>query len=279
MARSARSYALFSTLAFGYAFLYLPIASVIVYSFNESRMVTVWAGFSLKWYGELLHNERLLSAAGLSIQVAAASATVSTILGGLAGWALARRGRFVGRSLFAVLISAPLVTPEAITGLSMLLMFVGLEQLTGWPDGRGVDTLFIAHVVFSMGFVAVVAQARAAGLDRSLEEAAMDLGARPWRVALSITLPLMAPALASGWLLAFSLSLDDLVISSFVAGPGSTTLPMLVFSSVRMGVSPQINALATIIVVIAASAAALAGWWMLRADRRRMALSQRAAGE
>lgn len=239
-------------LFFGYAFLYVPIFLLIVYSFNENRLVTVWSGFSLKWYGELFHNEQLLSAACLSLRVAAVSASLAVIGGTMAGIALARFGRFRGRALFGGMITAPLVMPEVITGLSMLLLFVAMEGLFGWPDGRGVTTITIAHTTFTMSYVAVIIQSRLGSLDESLEEAAMDLGARPLKVFFVITLPIVSPAIVSGWLLSFTLSIDDLVITSFVSGPGSTTLPMVIFSSVRLGVSPQINALATIVVSIVA---------------------------
>jgi len=274
-----RSFLLFCALAFGYAFLYGPILSLIVYSFNESRLVTVWAGFSTKWYGELLQNERMLSAAWLSLRVAAITATGAVILGTAAGFVMARYPRFWGRTLFAGLLTAPLVMPEVITGLSMLLMFVGLEQVLGWPAGRGIDTITVAHITFTMSFVAVVVQSRLSGMDRSVEEAAMDLGARPWKVFLVITLPLIAPALVSGWLLAFTLSLDDLVITAFVSGPGSTTLPMVIFSSVRMGVSPQINALASIVVGVVTIGIIMSGWLMYRQEAARQRDAQRAAEE
>ncbi len=244
-----RRWPLYTVLAFGYAFLYVPVLLLIVYSFNESRLVTVWSGFSTKWYGELLRNQQLLDAAWLSIRIAATNATFAVVLGTLAANALVRHGRFRGRGGFELLLTAPLVMPDVIIGLSLLLLFVAMQQTIGWPDGRGFTTITIAHLTFSMAYVAVVVRARLAQMDRSLEEAAMDLGARPLTVYLRITLPLIAPALLSGWLLAFTLSLDDLVIASFVSGPGSTTLPMVVYSSVRMGVSPQINALATLIVL------------------------------
>lgn len=245
-----RRWPLYTILTLGLAFLYLPVLLLVIYSFNESRLVTVWSGFSTKWYGELLRNQQLLDAAWLSVRIAATNATFAVVLGTLAANALVRHGRFRGRGPFELLLTAPLVMPEVIIGLSLLLLFVAMEQLIGWPQGRGFTTITIAHITFSMAYVAVVVRSRLSQMDRSLEEAAMDLGARPLRVYLSITLPLIAPALLSGWLLAFTLSLDDLVIASFVAGPGSTTLPMVIYSSVRMGVSPQINALATIIVLI-----------------------------
>jgi putrescine transport system permease protein len=249
----------FTALAFGYAFLYLPIALVIVYSFNESRLVTVWAGFSTKWWGALFANEAMLAAAFLSLKIAVVSATVATLLGLAAGYALARVPRFRGRTLFSGMVIAPMVMPEVVMGISMLLLFVGAERLLGGPD-RGFLTILIGHVTFSMAFVAIVVQARLAEFDCSLEEAAMDLGATPWVTFLTVTLPLIAPALVSGWLLAFTLSLDDLILTQFVAGAQSQTLPMRVYSSVRLGVDPQINVLATIVVCVAASALILSGW-------------------
>jgi len=254
---------------FGYAFLYVPIVLLVVYSFNESRLVTVWGGFSTKWYGELWNNEALLASAGLSLQVAAVSATLSVVLGTCAGLALTRFGRFRGRTLFGGMITAPLVMPEVITGLSLLLLFVALEQAIGWPDGRGVTTITIAHTTFTMSYVAVVIQSRLAGMDGSLEEAAMDLGARPAKVFFVITLPLIAPALVAGWLLAFTLSLDDVVVASFVSGPGSTTLPMVIFSSVKFGISPMINALATLMVLVVATGIFVASVVLARQDRQR----------
>lgn len=249
----------FTVLVFGYAFLYLPIAVLIIYSFNESQLVTVWAGFSTKWWGELFNNEAMLRAAWLSLRVAFVSATAAALLGLAAGYALARVPRFFGRTLFSSLVIAPMVMPEVVMGISMLLLFVGSEQLLGGPD-RGFLTIAISHTTFSIAFVAVVVQARLADFDRSLEEAAMDLGATRWMTFLTVTLPLIAPAVASGWLLAFTLSLDDLIMTQFVAGAQSETLPMLVYSSVRLGVDPQINVLATIVVAIAACALILSGW-------------------
>jgi len=237
-------------MAFGYAFLYLPILLLVIYSFNGSRLVTVWGGWSLHWYAELAHNQQLLTAAWLSIRIAAMSATLALVLGTLAGFAMARFGRFAGRSLFGGMIAAPLVMPDVITGLSLLLLFVALQQTVGWPEQRGVLTIVIAHTTLSLAYVAVIVQARMLDLDESLEEAALDLGARPAKVFAVVTLPIVAPALVSAWLLAFTLSLDDVVLASFVSGPGATTLPMVVFSSVRLGVNPQINALATIIVAL-----------------------------
>lgn len=247
-----RSVFLLSALGFGYAFLYMPIALLVVWSFNGSRIVNVWGGFSTKWYGELTRNEAFLDAAWLSLKVAATSATAALILGTLAAVVLVRFGRFRGRLLFNGLIAAPLVMPEIILGLAMLLMFVALEQLIGWPDGRGFATIAIAHTTVGMAYATVVVRSRLAQMDESLEEAALDLGARPLKVFFLITLPVIAPSLAAAWLLAFTLSLDDVVVAQFVSGPGATTLPIEVFSSVRLGVSPQVNALGTIIVCVVA---------------------------
>jgi len=249
---------LVSVLLLGYAFLYIPIVSLIVYSFNESRLVTVWSRFSTKWYAELLHNDPLLSAAWLSIKIASINATLAVILGTLAALALVRFGKLRGSRSLGVMITAPLVMPEVMTGLSLLLLFIALEGVFGWPSGRGLTTIVLAHTTFSMAYVAVIVQSRLGSMDRSLEEAAMDLGATPVRVFFYITLPIISPALIAGWLLAFTLSMDDLVIANFVSGPGATTLPMMVYSSVRLGVSPQINALAAIIVVVVSIAVLIA---------------------
>ncbi|MFZ9967047.1 MAG: ABC transporter permease subunit [Steroidobacteraceae bacterium] len=264
-----RSFLITTLMSFGFAFLYIPILSLIVYSFNESRLVTVWAGFSTKWYAELFQNEQLLNAAKLSLEVAAINATGAVILGTLAGFALSRFRRFRGRTLMTGMTSAPLVMPEVITGLSMLLLFVAMEQAFGWPAGRGVTTITIPHITFSMAYVTVVIQSRRASLDVSLEEAAMDLGARPWKVFMVITLPIIFPAILAGWLLAFTLSWDDLVITSFVSGPGSSTLPIVIFSKVRLGVSPDINALATIMVGIVAIGVVATGLYLQHQERRR----------
>ncbi len=255
-----------SALAFGYAFLYIPLIFVIVYSFNDSRIATIWGGFSTRWYGELLRNDQVLNAALLSLKIALTSATFATVLGTMAGLVLARFGRFKGRTLFSGMISSPMVMPEVITGLSLLLLFVTLQQLTGWPGQRGFSTITIAHTTFSMAYVAVIVQSRLMSMDESLEEAAMDLGGRPLRVVFDITLPLIAPAMIAGWLLAFTLSLDDLVIASFVSGPGSSTLPMYIFSKVKLGVSPDINALATLIIA-AVSLGVLVAWLAMRRMR------------
>lgn len=257
MTGQARS-GLIAALCAGYAFLYLPILLLIGFSFNESRLVTVWSGFSTRWYGELLQNERIIEAAWLSVVVAATSATIALFLGTLAGFALARYGRFSLRWLLAALLAVPLVMPEVVTGLSLLLAFVSIDRFIGLE--RGVATIVAAHATVSLGLVAAIVQARLAGFDRSIEEAAYDLGARPAKVFFAITVPMLAPALAAGWLLAFTLSLDDLVIASFVTGPGATTLPMVIFSSVRLGLSPQVNALAAMLVIVVICLAALAAW-------------------
>ncbi len=265
----SRGVVLFSALAFGYAFLYLPILLLIIYSFNDSANVAIWGGWTLRWYGALLGNDSLLGAFWVSLRVAVVSASFAVALGTAAGLALARFGRFRGRALFGGMITAPLVMPEVITGLSLLLLFVTLQGLIGWPAGRGMTTIMIAHTTFAMAYVAIIVQSRLSGMDESVEEAAQDLGARPFKVFLVITLPLIAPALVAGWLLAFTLSLDDLVIASFVSGPGSSTLPMEVFSSVRRGVSPEINALATLFVLFVSVGIIIAGILLNRQERRR----------
>lgn len=270
-----RSTFLFTTLAFGYAFLYLPIVILMVYSFNDSRIQSVWNGFSLRWYASLLENVQIIDAALLSLQIAIISATIATVLGTLAGLSMTHMGRFKGRMLFTGLIAAPLIMPEVITGLSLLLVFVSTEQWIGWPENRGTVTIIIAHITFSMAFVAVIVQSRLSTADRSLEEAAMDLGGRPFRVAIDVTLPLIAPAMIAGWLLSFTLSLDDLVIASFVSGPGASTLPMVIFSKVKLGVAPDVNALATLIILMVGLGIVIAGFVMQQRERAR--ISQRQA--
>ena len=266
---SQRSMFLITCLCFGFAFLYIPILSLIIYSFNASKLVTVWTGFSTKWYGALMHNDQILGAAWLSIRIAVVNASVAVCLGTLAGFVLARMGRFRGRTLLTGMTTAPLVMPDVITGLSLLLLFVALDNMIGWPHGRGITTITIAHITFSMAYVAVIIQSRLSSMDESIEEAALDLGARPAKVFFVITLPIIAPALVSGWLLAFTMSLDDLVIASFVSGPGSSTLPMVIFSKVRLGVSPEINALATIIVALVAVGIICTGILLSQAEKRR----------
>ncbi|MFT5131811.1 MAG: putrescine transport system permease protein [Gammaproteobacteria bacterium] len=266
---SKRSSFLITVLCFGYAFLYVPIILVMVYSFNDSRIVSVWGGFSFRWYLALLENRQIIEATLLSLRIALISATFATLMGTLAGLALTRMGRFRGRLLFTGMIAAPLAMPEVITGLSLLLLFVTMQDLTGWPGERGATTIMIGHITFSMAYVAVIVQSRLISMDQSLEEAAMDLGGRPFRVTLDITLPLIFPAMLSGWLLAFTLSLDDLIIASFVSGPGASTLPMWIYSKIRLGVTPDINALATLIITIVSIGVALAGWLLIRQEKQR----------
>ena len=255
----------------GFGFLYAPILILVIYSFNESKLVTVWGGFSTRWYVELFQDPQILDAAKLSLQIAASSATIALVLGVAAAMTLVRFRWFRGRTWLAGMVAAPLVMPEVITGLSLLLLFVALDNWLGWPSGRGVTTIVLAHATFGMAFVAVIVQARLRDMDRTLEEAAMDLGARPATVFLTVTLPTIAPALVAAWLLAFTLSLDDLVIASFVSGPGSSTLPMVVFSKVRLGISPDINALATLMILIVGLGGVFGFWQMRRSTHRRSA--------
>ncbi len=274
-----RSMFLISVLCFGMAFLYIPVVSLIVYSFNYSKIVPIWGGFSTRWYKVLFESEEVWAALTLSLKIALMSATFATLLGTLAGLALVRFGRFKGRMLFSGMISAPLVMPEVITGLSLLLLFIALRELIGWPGERGITTITIAHITFCMAYVAVIIQSRLAGMGQDLEEAAMDLGGKPFRVLIDITLPLLAPGMMAGWLLAFILSLDDLVIASFVSGPGANTLPILIYSRVRLGLRPDINALATIIIVVGIISVFIAGWLMLRQQKQRERDMQMAAAE
>ncbi len=257
-------------LLLGFTFLYAPMLMLVIYSFNSSKLVTVWAGWSTRWYGELLRDDAMMSAVGLSLTIAACAATAAAILGTIAAVVLVRFGRFRGSNGFAFMITAPLVMPDVITGLSLLLLFVALAHAIGWPADRGMLTIWLAHVTFCTAYVAVVISSRLRELDRSIEEAAMDLGATPLKVFFVITLPMIMPAVISGWLLAFTLSLDDLVIASFVSGPGATTLPMLVFSSVRMGVNPEINALATLILGAVGIVGFIARYLMARAEKQRI---------
>jgi putrescine transport system permease protein len=259
-------------LGIGLTFLYAPILSMMVFSLNNSRLVTVWDAAhspTLKWYAELLRNNEILGAAWLSIRIALIAASGAAVLGTLTGVALARFGPFRGRTLLVGMTTAPLVMPEVITGLALLLLFITLQQAIGWPRGTGMMTIILAHITFCTAYVAVVVQSRLVGFDESLEEAALDLGARPGTVFFRITLPLVAPALVSGWLLSFTLSWDDLVITQFVAGPGSSTLPMVIFSKVRLGVSPDVNALATIMVLVVATGITASALWMRYQNRRR----------
>jgi putrescine transport system permease protein len=259
---------LFTVLCLGIAILYVPILVLIGYSFNASPLVNVWGGFSTTWYGQLWHNRQLLEAALLSLEVAVSASSGAVILGTLAAVALVRFARFRGRLLLTGMVNAPLVMPEIITGITQLLLFVSMMQLLSWPH-RGFTTIVISHVTFCTAYVTITVQARLASADRSLEEAAMDLGAGPARAFLEITLPIIAPAIVSSWLLCFTLSLDDLVISSFVSGPGASTLPMVIYSRVKLGVSPDINALASLIVCAVGVVILAAGWLMGRAERRR----------
>ncbi len=260
------------SLTLGFAFLYLPMIILVIFSFNESRLVTVWAGFSPKWYGELMQNEAFLDAAWVTIKVAVLSSTVAAVLGTMAAYVMVRGGRFFGRTLFSGMIYAPLVMPEVITGLSLLLLFISMGM------DRGVVTIVLAHTTFSMCYVSVVVSSRLVSFDRSLEEAALDLGCTPFDAFRSVTLPIIAPAVISGWLLAFTLSLDDLVIASFTSGPAATTLPIKIFSAVRLGVTPEINALSTIMIaivtlgVIIASLASKRGIAKALADEKKAAL-------
>ncbi len=257
-------------LVLGFGFLYLPIAVLVAYSFNGSRLVTIWGGFSTRWYAALLADDKFLGAALTSLEIGVMAASVALILGTCAGLAMDRFTRFRGRLLFGFMLMAPLVVPEIILGLSLLLLFVAAQSWLGWPASRGVATVTIAHATFAACFVTVLVRAQLAGFDRSLEEAALDLGARPFAVLWRITLPGISPALVAGWLLAFTMSLDDLVVASFVSGPAATTLPMAVYSSVRIGVTPEINALATVFLAVVVVLVSLAGWLMARQERRRI---------
>jgi len=263
-----RSWFLPTTATLGFVFLYAPILSLVVFSFNANRLVTVWSGFSVQAYVDLWNDRQLISAALLSVQIAAVAASIAVVLGTLCAVALVRFRRFRGRTILQAAVSAPLVMPDVITGLALLLLFVAMQSLIGWPPGRGVLTIVIAHATFCTAYVTVVVQSRLGDLDMSLEEAAMDLGANPVRVFFDITLPIIAPALVSGWLLAFTLSLDDLVIASFVSGPGSSTLPMVIFSKIRLGVAPEVNALATIIIGLVALGVVAATILQLRRPKR-----------
>jgi putrescine transport system permease protein len=266
---------LLTILCCGIGVLYLPIVTLIAYSFNASPLVNVWGGFSTTWYRELLHNRQLLRAALLSLEVAATAATVALVLGTLAAIALVRFARFRGRMLLVGMVNAPLVMPEVITGITQLLLFVSMVQMLGWPH-RGFITIVISHVVFCTAYATLTVQSRLQSADRSLEEAAMDLGSSPTRAFMEITLPLLAPALLSSWLLNFTLSLDDLVISSFVSGPGASTLPMVIYSKVKLGVSPDVNALASLIICGVGICVIVAGSLMRRAQRHRELAAQAA---
>ena len=259
----------------GFGILYVPVVVMVIYSFNASRLVSVWAGFSTKWYGELMRNDQVLEALGKSLWVAVNAATLSTVFGVLIALAFVRYGNFRFRLLLSALASTPLVMPEVVTGLSLLLLFIAMEGFFGWPAGRGIDTIIIAHSTFGMCFAAVVVQSRLRDFDMSIEEAAADLGATQPFIFLSITLPVIAPAVVAAWLLAFTLSFDDLVIASFVSGPGSSTLPIVVFSKVRLGVTPEINALATIMIALVAASVIAASVIIYRSAAGRAASGQK----
>jgi putrescine transport system permease protein len=268
MIKPSRSLSI-TVLSLGYLFLYIPIISLVVYSFNSSQLVTLWGGFSFKWYGALLQDDELITAAWLSLKIALLTAFASVAIGTWAGFVLARFGRFRGFTLFSGMINAPLVIPEVIQGISLLLLFVAMEQLLGWPRGRGLVTIWIGHVMLCMSYVAIIVQSRVKELNKSLEEAALDLGATPLRVFFLITLPLISQALVSGWLLSFTLSIDDLVLSAFLSGPGSTTLPLVVFSRVRLGLNPEMNALATLFISIVTLGVVAANLYMQSRERKR----------
>lgn len=266
---------LMTILCLGIGILYVPILVLIAYSFNASSLVSVWGGFSTHWYAQLVHNDQILDAAWLSLQIGVVVSTVAVILGTLAAISLVRFKLFRGRLLLTGMVNAPLVMPEIITGITQLLLFVSMLHLFGWPH-RGFVTIVIAHVAFCTAYVTITVQSRLQSADRSLEEAAMDLGSGPVRAFIDTTLPGIAPALASSWLLSFTLSLDDLVISSFVSGPGASTLPMVIFSKVKLGVSPDVNALASLIICLVGACVLVAGYVMRRSERRRVIDAQMA---
>ncbi|WP_459207440.1 ABC transporter permease subunit [Pseudomonas sp. MLB6B] len=266
-------------LVLGLVFIYLPMVILVIYSFNASKLVTVWGGWSVKWYVGLLDNTQLMGSVMRSLEIALYTAVAAVALGTLAAFVLTRITRFKGRTLFGGLVTAPLVMPEVITGLSLLLLFVAMAQMIGWPQERGIVTIWIAHTTFCAAYVAVVVSARLRELDLSIEEAAMDLGARPWKVFLLITIPMIAPSLAAGGMMSFALSLDDLVLASFVSGPGSTTLPMEVFSAVRLGVKPEINAVASLILLSVSLVTFLVWYFSRQAEERRRKAVQLAIEE
>ncbi|MGA9700167.1 ABC transporter permease subunit [Pseudomonas sp.] len=263
----------------GLLFIYLPMLILVIYSFNESKLVTVWGGWSIKWYVGLLDNTQLMGSVMRSLEIACYTAVAAVALGTLAAFVLTRISNFKGRTLFGGLVTAPLVMPEVITGLSLLLLFVAMAQMIGWPQERGIVTIWIAHTTFCAAYVAVVVSARLRELDLSIEEAAMDLGARPWKVFFLITIPMIAPSLAAGGMMSFALSLDDLVLASFVSGPGSTTLPMEVFSAVRLGVKPEINAVASLILLAVSLVTFLVWFFSRRAEEHRKKAIQQAIEE
>ena len=266
-------------LVVGLLFIYLPMLILVIYSFNESKLVTVWGGWSIKWYVGLLDNSQLMGSVARSLEIACYTAVAAVALGTLAAFVLTRISQFKGRTLFGGLVTAPLVMPEVITGLSLLLLFVAMAQMIGWPQERGLVTIWIAHTTFCSAYVAVVVSSRLRELDLSIEEAAMDLGARPWKVFFLITIPMIAPSLAAGGMMSFALSLDDLVLASFVSGPGSTTLPMEVFSAVRLGVKPEINAVASLILLAVSLVTFLVWFFSRRAEEHRKKAIQQAIEE
>ncbi|MFQ6554801.1 ABC transporter permease subunit [Pseudomonas sp. Lb2C1-1] len=266
-------------LVLGFLFIYAPMLILVIYSFNASKLVTVWGGWSIKWYVGLLDNSQLMGAVVRSLEIACYTAIAAVALGTLAAFVLTRITHFKGRTLFGGLVTAPLVMPEVITGLSLLLLFVAMAQMIGWPQERGIVTIWIAHTTFCAAYVAVVVSARLRELDLSIEEAAMDLGARPWKVFFLITIPMIAPSLAAGGMMSFALSLDDLVLASFVSGPGSTTLPMEVFSAVRLGVKPEINAVASLILLAVSLVTFLVWYFSRRAEENRKRAIQQAIEE
>jgi putrescine transport system permease protein len=258
-----------TVLTIGFVFLYVPILSLIIFSFNESKLVTVWSGFSTRWYAALLDDTELLQAAWLSLKIALMTATASIVIGTWAGYVIARFGRFKGFTLFTGMINAPLVIPEVIQGISLLLLFVAMQQVLGWPKGRGILTMWIGHVMLCISYVAIIIQSRLKEMNRSIEEAALDLGATPLKVFFVITIPLISQAIMSGWLLSFTLSIDDLVLSAFLSGPGSTTLPLVVFSRVRLGLNPEMNALATLFISIVTIGVVVVNQVLVSKERKR----------
>jgi len=265
--KTKRNYSLLTGAALGFTFLYIPMLMLIVFSFNEARLTTSWSRFSLRWYASLFSNDAIFNALIVSLKIAVISATIATIVGTMAAFALVRFKKFKGKTFFSALIIAPMVMPEVMTGLAMLIFFVWMERIIGWPEGRGMTTIALAHITFCITFVAVIVRSRLYSMGEDLEEAAMDLGSRPLGVIFNITLPLIAPAMISGWLLSFTLSLDDVILATFLSGPGSTTLPLVIFGKVKLGVSPDINALGTIIIAIVTTGIVIAGWLMTKREK------------
>jgi len=265
--KTKRNYSLLTGAALGFTFFYIPWLMLIVFSFNEARLTTSWSRFSLRWYASLFSNDAIFNALIVSLKIAVISATIATIVGTMAAFALVRFKKFKGKTFFSALIIAPMVMPEVMTGLAMLIFFVWMERIIGWPEGRGMTTIALAHITFCITFVAVIVRSRLYSMGEDLEEAAMDLGSRPLGVIFNITLPLIAPAMISGWLLSFTLSLDDVILATFLSGPGSTTLPLVIFGKVKLGVSPDINALGTIIIAIVTTGIVIAGWLMTKREK------------